>query len=179
MIKRFISFLTMLSMTLILLNGRGIPISVSAAADDIAINETNFPDENFRQYVKDEIDKNKDDVLDRDEWISVGVIDCKEKSIADFTGIGYFTSLMTLDCSKNEITSLDLSKNTELIELYCCNNKLTSLDLSKNTKLKWLDCSNDIFDENLNKLTSLDLSKNMKLEYLDCENNELTSLALG
>lgn len=179
MIKRFISFLTMLSMTLILLNGGGIPISVSAAADDIAINETNFPDENFRQYVKDEIDKNKDDVLAWDEWISVGVIDCKEKSIADFTGIGYFTSLMTLDCSKNEITSLDLSKNTELIELYCCNNKLTSLDLSKNTKLKWLDCSNDIFDENLNKLTSLDLSKNMKLEYLDCENNELTSLALG
>lgn len=172
MIKRFISFLTMLSMTLILLNGGGIPISVSAAADDIAINETNFPDENFRQYVKDEIDKNKDDVLAWDERISVGVIDCKEKSIADFTGIGYFTSLMILDCSKNEITSLDLSKNTELIELYCCNNKLTSLDISKNTVLE-----NLMFKDN--QLTYIDVSQNAALKLISCADNYLTSLDLS
>ena len=40
----------------------------------------------------------------------------------------------------NQLTSLDLSKNTELTMLYCNGNQLTSLDLSKNTALKHLYC---------------------------------------
>ncbi|MGI6572386.1 MAG: PL29 family lyase N-terminal domain-containing protein [Fermentimonas sp.] len=48
-------------------------------------------------------------------------------------------------CPDNEITSLDVTKNTLLEGLYCNNNLLTSLDLNKNSELKRLECySNQI-----------------------------------
>ena len=73
-------------------------------------------------------------------------------------------------CNNNQLTSLDLSKNTKLISLNCSLNNLnTSLDLSSNTELEELYCSS-------NQLTSLDLSKNTKLAILNCSFNKLTSL---
>ncbi len=58
-----------------------------------------------------------------------------------------------------------------MTQLKCGNNELTSLDLSKNTALTWLDCS-------YNELTSLDLSKNTALKGLWCGNNPLQKLIL-
>ena len=74
-----------------------------------------------------------------------------------------------LDCSDNQLTSLDVSKNTFLTDLDCFNNQLTSLDLSQNTALTTLYC----FD---NQLTSLDVSKHTALTTLYCNENQLTSL---
>ena len=58
-----------------------------------------------------------------------------------------------LDCNENQLTSLNVSKNTALTSLECSYNQLTSLDVSKNTALEELDCFS-------NQLTSLDVSKN-------------------
>jgi len=79
------------------------------------------------------------------------------------------TALTKLLCGGNQLTSLDVSKNTALTELQCGNNQLTSLDVSKNTALTELWCGN-------NQLTSLDVSKNTALAKLWCEKNQLTSL---
>ncbi len=95
-----------------------------------------------------------------------------------------------LDCSDNQLTSLDLPKNTALTTLYCDRNQLTRLDVSKNAALTELDCSdNQLTSLDLpkstvltelfcfeNKLTSLDVSKNIALTELYCSNNQLTSL---
>ena len=86
--------------------------------------------------------------------------------------IKYFTSLELLDCSENQLVSLDLSKNTALKGLYCYENKLTSLDVSKNSALETLSCGD-------NQLTSLDVSKNISLIELYCEGNKLTSLDIS
>lgn len=40
-----------------------------------------------------------------------------------------------LDCSSNDLSSLDISNNTALYNLNCSNNRLTSLDLSRNSRL--------------------------------------------
>ncbi|MEG0467912.1 MAG: hypothetical protein RR551_06450, partial [Mucinivorans sp.] len=48
-----------------------------------------------------------------------------------------------LDCTDNNLTQLDVSKNTRLTWLYCANNKLTQLDVSKNTRLNQLHCFNN------------------------------------
>ena len=72
-------------------------------------------------------------------------------------------------CSKNQLTALDVSKNTALTTLDCTNNQLTALDVSKNTALTTLDCS-------VNQLTTLDVSKNTALTTLSCFNNQLTTL---
>ncbi|MFQ6600295.1 leucine-rich repeat domain-containing protein [Flavobacterium sp. C3NV] len=50
-------------------------------------------------------------------------------SIKDLTGISGFTSLRGLTVSENELTSLDLSKNTLLDTLDCSKNKLRTLNL--------------------------------------------------
>ena len=84
-----------------------------------------------------------------------------------------YGDIIGLDCRKNEknITSIDVSRNTQLKFLYCCNNKLSSLDLSKNTELFVLNCND-------NKLSRLDLSKNTKLKELYCYDNNFSTAAL-
>ena len=54
--------------------------------------------------------------------------------------------LKTQDGGFNQLTSLDLSKNTALTDLDCHYNKLTSLDVSKNSALAWLSCDGNKFD---------------------------------
>ena len=44
-------------------------------------------------------------------------------------GIQYFPNLVTLDCSKNQLTSLNLSSNSKLGYLDCGKNQLTQLTL--------------------------------------------------
>ena len=136
----------------------------------IAIDATNFPDENFRSVVAGtSIDKDADGKLSEEEIAAVMGLDVKKKNIASLKGIEFFTALTKLDCGANQLTSLDVSKNTALKELNCSNNQLTSLDVSKNTALKELNCSN-------NQLTSLYVNANTAMEDLSCNNNQLKSL---
>ena len=79
------------------------------------------------------------------------------------------STLISFNCTENQIKTLDVSKNTKLEKLACMSNELTSLDVSKNTALKMLYCG-------ANQLTSLDVSKNTALENLWCDGNKLTTL---
>ena len=143
-------------------------LALAEGAAGVAIDPTNFPDANFRIYVST-FDKDNDDCLTPAELAAVEYMALYNKSIGDLTGIEHFTALTELDCRRNQLTSLDLSKNTALEVLNCNNNPLTSLVLGGNTALTKLLCQND-------QLTSLDVSKNTALEELDCGDNQLTSL---
>ena len=150
-------------------------VTANAAEEEITsveINETNFPDENFRECVKENFDTDGDGVLSAEEIAAVTEIDVHNKGISDLTGIEYFENLEYLDCSLNKLTTLDLNNNTALIELNCYYNQLTSLDVSSNTALIVLYCE-------LNQLTSLDVSSNTALLYLYCFSNQLTSLDIS
>ena len=135
--------------------------------DGIAIDETNFPDPVFRKYVSDKLDKSnpKDNVLDQDEIDAVNgfeVIVVEGMGIKSLKGIEFFPALELLRCSDNELTTLDVSKNTNLITLFCENNKLTSLNVSANPHLDWIHCSG-------NQLTELDIThcSGYLLKYVD------------
>ena len=99
------------------------------------------------------------------------------KGTTSYTAVGteikVYGDIIGLDCRNNEknITSIDVSHNTQLKFLYCCNNKLSSLDLSKNTELFVLNCSD-------NKLSRLDISKNTNLRVLFCYGNNFSTQAL-
>ena len=140
----------------------------SEPQEGVSINAENFPDENFRQYVK-KFDTNGNDSLSPQEIADAKEIEVVNKSISDLTGIEYFTALTSLYCSGNQLTELDVSKNTKLTDLYCNNNDLTSLNVSGCTKLTSLNCSS-------NRLTSLDVSGCTALTNLTCSSNHLTSL---
>ena len=141
-------------------------IAVQSAG--VTIDNTNFPDANFRTVVK-KFDTNQDSSLSDTEIAAVKKINCSNKGITNLKGIEYFTSLNILRCTDNQLTALDVSENTALTKLNCCFNKLTALDVSKNTALTILEC-------NANRLTALDVSKNTALTELNCSINELTSL---
>ncbi len=150
--KRLISILLALVMVLCT-----VPVTVFAADGDVVIDEKDFPDDNFRAYVKENFDKDNDDILSEAEIAAATEIDVSFRNIASLKGVEYFTALERLDCYWNQLTSLDVSKNTALTWLYCDGNQLTSLDVSNNTSLEELYCS-------YNQLTSLDVSNNTSLE---------------
>ena len=143
-------------------------LALAEGAADVAIDEANFPDANFRTYVAS-FDKDNNKHLTSAELAEVKDMTLISKSIGDLTGIEHFTALTKLLCQKNQLTSLDLSKNTALEELDCGDNQLTSLDVSANTALKELYCGG-------NPLTALDVSANTALTDLNCINTQRTSL---
>ena len=177
----------------------GLAVGVSAltgssfAADDaVEINETNFPDAAFRAYVET-LDTDKNGSLDGDEIAKVVTMDVKESGITSLEGVEYFTELTLLNCTNNDITGLDISKNVKLTFLNCGFNKLTALDVSDNVNLETLLCTRNLITQldvsknvnltNLscafNELKTIDVSNNTKLTSLDCGYNHLTSLDLS
>ena len=165
--KRLLSILLLCCMVLTLLP------TAAFAAGDVNINETNFPDTNFRQYVKDEFDKDGNEVLSADEIAAADTIFVTWKPITSIEGIAYFTALTKLMCSNTKLTTLDTSYNTELVFLECNEvSTLTSLNVSQNTKLKVLRCND-------NALADLNLTNNTALEKLECGGNEFTTLDLS
>lgn len=142
-----------------------LPMSAFATGE-VAIDETNFPDPKFRQYVLDNCDTDKNSTLSYDEIQAVEEITCRFYKIQDLKGIEHFTSLQSLDCAGNALSSLDVSKNTLLASLDCSLNNLDSLNISNCSALTTLNCS-------WNGLESLDLSKNPALEFLACTHNAL------
>jgi len=141
---------------------------------DVMIDETTFPDSIFRNWVLSQ-EYGKDGILTEEEIAEVTFMNLfpqniiAEGHIKSLKGIEYFTAVTKLVCSRNELTELDLSKNTALTWLECYGNNLTELDLSKNTELTNLDC-------NANELIALDVSCCNKLTELNCNNNKLTTL---
>ena len=192
-IIRFIVTFTATIMTLgIGITVFGQPMSRVMAAVDI--NDSNFPDANFRAVISGgDYDYNQDGVLDDEELGSIINIYCQGMGITSVQGVEYFYALQGLWCQDNAIEYLDVSSNKDLHGVWCSGNPLTSLDFSGNPQLEWVycfDCNltslnvsnnpNMAFIEcNTNPLTSLDVSHNPKLEHLTCGSCELTSLDLS
>lgn len=146
----------------------------SAVQYPIEINETNFPDAAFRNYVKAAyFNANKDEILSASEISNAISIDFQGKyNISSLGGLEFFTNLSNLQCHNNGLTTLDLSKNLLLTQVGCTGNQVSAIDLTANAKLEGFHCSG-------NKLTSLDVSQNTKLVELTCYDNELRTLTFG
>lgn len=132
--------------------------TTALASTSVEINETNFPDENFRTYVSEKFDTDDNKgTLSAEEIAKVTNINCFNKSISDLKGIEYFTALTTLNCSFNQLTSLDISKNVNLSELDCTRSNLTSLDVS-NTAVWSTHLSPNTYKVTLSENRTFDLS---------------------
>ena len=134
----------------------------------LPINKNNFPNANFRNYIKTYKAGGRD-VLTVEEQRKVESIEVKGWNISNLKGIEAFPNLKELNCENNSIQKLDLRQNPELEKLICNKNQLTQLDLSKNLKIYHLNCSE-------NQLEQLDVSNLKALENLDCSHNDLEQL---
>ncbi|MCH2045093.1 MAG: T9SS type A sorting domain-containing protein [Saprospiraceae bacterium] len=126
--------------------------------------------------------------------VGVSYLDVSSKNISSMVGIEAFTNLDTLICARNNLSTIDISNNTNLTYFDCfLNPALTNLDLSSNVNLTYLnyagntlsnvDLSNNINLTHLNCagniISNLDLSNNINLTYLDCSFNEISNLDLS
>ena len=126
----------------------------------VQIDEAHFPDEAFRTYVAENLDSSANGYLESKE-AGIKALDVSGLGIRDLRGIGYFSKLESLDCSANELTSLDLSGNPALQDLNAEGNRLEVT----------LGASNG-FD--LSTLPGFDVSKASDWEGGICRNNILT-----
>lgn len=144
-----------------------VPLEVSGSNSYIE-----FADANFKAYCVLNFDKDGDGEISFAEAPDITYIHAPSLNIASLGGIEHFANLTYLDCSDNQLSSLDLSNCTQLATLNCSDNKLTSLDISCNKQLASLDCFS-------NRLSSLDISCNTQLTSLYCYNNQLSSLDIS
>ena len=101
-----------------------------AFAADIEINETNFPDANFRAYVSEHFDLDDDGALSDTELSNAKNIRCWRMNITSLQGVEFLPALESLWCSDNQLLGLDVSHNPALKYLWCDNNQLQYLDVN-------------------------------------------------
>ena len=142
----------------------------SIAWADVEINEKNFPDPNFRNWILSQ-PFGKDGVLSDKEIADITEMNVSNKNIHDLKGIEYFTALESLNLDKNQVKYIDVSKNKELVYLRVEWNQLTSLDVSKNEAMRFLMCGG-------NSLTELNTSGCTALERISCSHNQFNGATM-
>ncbi|HDF4085739.1 TPA: leucine-rich repeat domain-containing protein, partial [Clostridioides difficile] len=148
-----------------------------------------FVDESFRRDIVEKVLDNRDDPLTNEvaskdnykiyESDLNKIESCLEldlhknpdvsnpNKIDNLDGIENFRNLEKLDCSSNNLESVDLSKNIKLKYLDISGNKILNIDLKNNNLINELHCD-------ANKLSNLDLKNNKNLVSLFFTSNELT-----
>ena len=166
----------------ILYNGTPIydrDIVISNRYDILVIKEF-FPDDKFRAYMSSKYPKMYMTSSDTQALTDLNV---SGRSINSMKGLHYLKWVKTLNCSNNNITELDLSKNSALTSVNCSYNKLTSLEVTGKPNLTTLICNNNYglteLDCHANALTSLNTNSCSNLEKIVCYSNNFTSLNLS
>ena len=153
-----------------------ISFTVEASTDtisptsDVEVSESNFPDANFRNWIKSQY-YGSDGVLTAEEIASVKTMNIYDKYIESLQGIEFFTALTALECQRNRLTSLDVSKNAALTTLSAFDNQLTSLNVNGCAALTVLSCSG-------NRLSSLTTFGCTSLTNLTCYSNQIKGAAM-
>lgn len=168
----------------------------------VEVNEANFPDETFRNYVKENFDSNSDGELSEAEIKGAEEVNLAGRDeLTSVEGINFLTAVTSINISGTSVKDVDVTKNPELEKLnvsmmaeydedYNATYPLDSLDVTKNPKLEILNIEyssikNIDLSKNPNlkelhafvtKLDKLDVSNNKKLERLDVNDTDISEI---
>lgn len=98
-------------------------------------------------------------------------IDCSSNEITSLD-VNSLSGLKTLICNNNRLPNMNINGVSSLDTLICTYNSMDSLSLNNLSSLRLLDCS-------MNSLTNLHLDNLPELKHLKCEYNELPSLSIN
>lgn len=143
---------------------RGIALACFCLAPLILFAQyTLIPDPNFEQALID-LGIDSDGVVNgrvlTSDIETVIALDVRYKDINDLTGIEDFAALEELTLRGNNLTTLDMSGNSQLKVLNCLVNPLRTINVTQNLLLESLDLTV------LHRLDEIDLSQNINLETL-------------
>lgn len=142
-----------------------------ALAQNIEINATNFPDENFRNWLRQQT-YGADGILTSSEISAVKKMHIEGQNIKSLEGINEFFNLQDLRCDNNQLTSLEIAGLSNLELLTCTNNMLTSLSILSARSLLIIECQN-------NQLTSFIIEGSCpELINIECYQNQLKASAM-
>lgn len=84
-----------------------------------------FQDSKFKKYLLDNFDKDGDGSISQSEANEITSIDCRGLEISSIAEIKNFPNLVSLNCSNNPITTIDIKFNENLNDLNCkdCNTR--------------------------------------------------------
>ena len=147
----------------------------------IEIDEVHFPDEYFRNYVKEKFDLNKNGLLSNkeikgatsinfnvsDEWSFQNPIPCYS-----LKGVEYLSELKGLTCRFSLVEELDLKQNHKLKTVTFTCSPLKKIDVSGCELLSSLIVSQ-------NRLVELDVSHNKELSNLECGFNKFEGVDIS
>lgn len=134
-----------------------------------------IPDANFKAYLvgNTAINTNGDTEIQCSEASAYSSqIFVQSLGIQDLTGLEAFTSLGSLNCNSNLLTSIDVSANTALFSLNFAGNQISAIDVSNNLQLSDLFCD-------YNQLTTIDVSANVNLTKLNFNNNNVSQVDIS
>ena len=119
-------------------------------------------------------------------------LDVSDKNISDITGISWFSDLKTLNCSHNNISSVNISQNTNLQTFNCGFNQvstinysfpssLTNLNLYSNnlTSIPALPSGLQYLELGENKFENINIQGHSSLKEAGFSNNRLTGLSVN
>ncbi len=165
---------------------KNVPTAVFCAVSPLAL--THVPDDNFETYLETH-DANGNVValgdptsmgngIALDDYVFTSAINTviglnvASQGISDLTGIEDFAALQNLTATSNNLTTVNITQNTQLLTVNFLFNSLTALDVSQNLNLVTLITHH-------NNLTSLDISNNLQLTGLDCRVNNISALDIS
>jgi len=136
---------------------------------DRNIRNAEIPDANLRWAIRHSLGIRNDKAIRLSDISKLVRLDTPWNNISDLTGINLATSLRILECSNNNLSTLDLSSNPAIKTVRIGGNRLSSINLQNNINLTSLDAG-------FNRLNSIDLAGAPKLRWLYLNNNNLTEL---
>ncbi|WBX68825.1 T9SS type A sorting domain-containing protein [Tenacibaculum dicentrarchi] len=135
----------------------------------------NFPDSNFKNALLNHsplVDTDSNGEISVQEAENSKYLRLTNKGISDLSGIENFSNLEGLTVNKNQLISIDLTKNTKLKLINLSDNKISNINITNNLDLKSFSIRN-------NKLTDINIATNLNLTSLDVFNNNIQSIDIS
>jgi len=142
---------------------------VFEVSDDIEITDS-FTCPNFLAVVRHILTRPTGPIMFSDvkDW---EVLNFPSSNITSLAGIEHFVSLEGLMAGENNLSYVDLSRNTQLTTIWLRGNNLTTIDLSGLGRLGYVNLSH-------NQLHTVTFGYNPRMSLLDLSGNAFTSLYL-
>ena len=98
-----------------------------------------IPDEALKSYLVNNYDDDCDGEISIEEAEYITMVNCSGKGVADLTGLESCTNIVTLDCSNNNITKIELPNLAQLETVTCNDCPIELMNFNGCTSLQYLN----------------------------------------